>query len=113
MSEEHSTLVTARLVLRPLRAEDADEMFAVLDDELLHVFTGGRPLSREELRLRYRRLVVGRSPDGSERWLNWIVRLNELSDVESIEEVDDDRAALAHDAEEGLPHVARHEEDLL
>jgi hypothetical protein len=33
--------------------------------------------------------------------------------VEPIEDVDDDRAAFAYDAEEGLPHIARDEEDRL
>lgn len=72
---EVATLATERLVLGPLRPEDADEMVQVLGDRCLHAFTGGHPLSRAELRIRYHRLAVGRSPDGTERWLNWIVRL--------------------------------------
>jgi RimJ/RimL family protein N-acetyltransferase len=40
----------------------------------LHEFIGGRPLGLDELRDRYERLVVGWSPDGHERWLNWVVR---------------------------------------
>jgi RimJ/RimL family protein N-acetyltransferase len=57
----------------PLRVEDADEMAAVLGDERLHEFTGGRPLTVAELRDRYARLAVGASKPG-EVWLNWIVR---------------------------------------
>jgi RimJ/RimL family protein N-acetyltransferase len=64
---------TARLRLAPLTAEDADEMAEVLDDELLHGFTGGQPATVADLRERYRRLAEG-SPDPDVVWLNWIVR---------------------------------------
>ncbi|MHB1773000.1 MAG: GNAT family N-acetyltransferase, partial [Acidimicrobiales bacterium] len=46
----------------------------LLDDPQLYRFTGGRPATVSELRDSYCRQVVGRSPDGSQRWLNWIVR---------------------------------------
>jgi RimJ/RimL family protein N-acetyltransferase len=49
-------------------------MAAVLDDAALHRYTGGRPDSADELRRRYVRQARGRSPDGSERWVNWVVR---------------------------------------
>ncbi|MBC8091625.1 MAG: GNAT family N-acetyltransferase [Pseudonocardia sp.] len=49
-------------------------MAPLLDDPALHAFTGGTPATLGELRERYGRQVVGTSPDGSERWLNWIVR---------------------------------------
>ncbi len=67
-------LTTARLDLVPLRLEDADEMVAVLADEGLYRFIGGRPPGLDELRVRYRGLVGGRSPDGTEAWHNWIIR---------------------------------------
>jgi RimJ/RimL family protein N-acetyltransferase len=67
-------LESARLVLDPLRPEHADELAPVLDDLSLHRFIGGEPLGRDELRARYARLAVGRSPDGAQRWLNWTVR---------------------------------------
>lgn len=62
------------LDLEPLTVEHADEMHALLDDPTLHTFTGGQPADVHELRARYARQVLGRSPDGSQRWLNWIVR---------------------------------------
>jgi RimJ/RimL family protein N-acetyltransferase len=62
-----------RLVLVPLRPEDADEMMGVLDDERLHEFIGDQPLTRDELRARYQKLAAGSSRPG-ETWLNWIVR---------------------------------------
>jgi len=67
------TINTERLVMTPLRAEDADEMAAVLDDERLHEFIGGHPSTPDELRSRYARLAAG-SPDPNEVWCNWIVR---------------------------------------
>ena len=72
-----STIVTSRLTLTPLVPEDADVMFDVLDDERLHEFTGGRPLTLDELRSRYQRLAVGHSTDHTELWFNWIVRLSD------------------------------------
>ena len=66
-------ITTARLVLEPLRADDADELAAVLGDERLHEFIGGRPATPAELRERYDRLVAG-SGKRDEIWLNWTVR---------------------------------------
>jgi RimJ/RimL family protein N-acetyltransferase len=70
-------LETLRLTLEPLRVEHAEEMVPVLADERLYAFTGGTPPTLEELRERYVRQASGRSPDGVERWLNWIVRRRE------------------------------------
>jgi RimJ/RimL family protein N-acetyltransferase len=67
-------LTTDRLVLEPLRVDHASELAAVLDDAALHEFTGGEPASLDELTARYRRQVVGRSPDGSQEWFNWVLR---------------------------------------
>ena len=66
---------TDRLVLEPLRVQHADEMVDVLADPTLYEFTGGEPPGLAELRERYQWQVRGRSPDGSEEWLNWIIRL--------------------------------------
>ncbi len=63
-----------RVRLEPLRVEHANELMPVLNDSLLHAFVGGEPADLAELRARYMRQVVGRSPDGSQRWLNWLVR---------------------------------------
>lgn len=67
------TIGTRRLSLEPLRATDADEMAAVLADERLYEFVGGQPHTLPQLRVRYAALAAG-SPEGSIRWLNWIVR---------------------------------------
>jgi RimJ/RimL family protein N-acetyltransferase len=57
----------------PLQAEDAAEMVAVLGDDRLHEFIGGRPATLPELRDRYALLAAG-SPEQDQVWLNWIVR---------------------------------------
>lgn len=69
------TITASRLDLVPLRPADAEEMVEVLADPRLYAFIGGDPPSRLELRATYERQSVGRSPDGSEAWLNWTVRL--------------------------------------
>jgi RimJ/RimL family protein N-acetyltransferase len=65
---------TARLRLAPLSPEDAAEMTAVLADGELYRFTGGAPPSEDDLRRRYAVQATGSSPDGTQAWLNWIVR---------------------------------------
>jgi RimJ/RimL family protein N-acetyltransferase len=72
--EDAPLLGAPRLDLEPLRVEHADEMAAVLDDEQLYVVIGGSPPTVDDLRERYRHQVVGRSPDGTQRWFNWILR---------------------------------------
>lgn len=67
-------IVTDRFELVPLTVDDAADMVEVLSDPALYTFTGGAPPSLPELRSRYARLVAGRSPDGRQEWLNWIVR---------------------------------------
>jgi RimJ/RimL family protein N-acetyltransferase len=66
-------LTSQRLVLEPLTADHAAAMVAVLADPSLYEFTGGTPPTLPELSERYARQAVGQSPDGAEKWLNWIV----------------------------------------
>jgi RimJ/RimL family protein N-acetyltransferase len=74
---EEPLLAGHRLDLEPVQVEHAEEMGPLLDDVRLHTFTGGRPATVPELRERYRRLAARRSPDGSQRWLNWVARRRE------------------------------------
>ncbi len=62
------------LTLEPLRSAHAEAMFAVLADPAIYEFENAPPPSIEWLRDRYVRLEARRSVDGSERWLNWVVR---------------------------------------
>lgn len=73
---EIGVVETDRLSLVPLAVEHADEMAEVLCDPALHVFIGGAPYSAQALRSRYERLVAG-SPDPSQMWWNWVIRLRE------------------------------------
>jgi RimJ/RimL family protein N-acetyltransferase len=71
----HWPLQTERLLLSPLRAADAVEMFPVLDDLRLHAFIGGTPAATlDELTAVFTRLQGG-SGRSTELWVNWIVRL--------------------------------------
>jgi len=67
-------LETARLELVPLGPHHADEMVSVLADVRLYHFTGGEPPALEDLRRRYEGWASRVAPDGTERWLNWIIR---------------------------------------
>ena len=70
-------LVTTRLVLEPLSATHADEMYAVLGDPSLYRYLdSGPPESIAQLRSRYVELEGRTSPDGSQQWLNWILRIS-------------------------------------
>ncbi|MEU4803799.1 GNAT family N-acetyltransferase [Actinosynnema sp. NPDC023587] len=67
-------LDSSRLRLEPLRVEHAEEMAVVLAAPELYAFTGGEPPDVAELRRRYARQVLGRSREGDQWWLNWVVR---------------------------------------
>ena len=67
-------IATSRLDLTPLTPDDADEMVGVLADEALYAFIGGAAPTLEALRSQYERQAVGHSADGTETWLNWIIR---------------------------------------
>lgn len=68
-------LETPRLVLEPQTAAHAVEMYAVLTDPAIYEFENEPPASVDALLERYRKLESGCSPDGTQLWLNWVVRL--------------------------------------
>ena len=69
-----SEIQTHRLLLEPIAERHAQAMFEVLDDPTLYRYMPSEiPASAGALRQRYRFLARGRSPDGSQAWLNWIV----------------------------------------
>lgn len=75
MADLEASHDTARLTIEPLLPAHAEELFPLLTPPALHRFTPRRPpASREALRERYRRLSSRRSPEGTERWLNWVMR---------------------------------------
>jgi len=69
------TLNAGLLVLEPQLESHAAEMFGVLSDPAIYEFESEPPPSVAALRQRYALLESRVSPDGTERWLNWVVRL--------------------------------------
>ncbi len=69
------SITTPGFVLEPLVAAHAHEMFAVLSDPAIYEFENAPPPSAPWLLERYRRLEQRGPADGSEIWLNWVIRL--------------------------------------
>ena len=68
-------ITTERLVLEPLVAAHAEAMFGVLaNTELYRYLDSAAPQSVDDLTRTYARLESCRSADGSDLWLNWIIR---------------------------------------
>jgi len=72
--EQRAVVTGPRLDLEPLRVEHAREMAPLLEDPALHTFIGGEPATLTQLQQRYQRQLIGRSPDGSQLWMNWVLR---------------------------------------
>jgi RimJ/RimL family protein N-acetyltransferase len=66
---------TERLRIEPTTVAHAPELAPLLDDAALHEFIGGAPLDQAGLTERYARWQTRRSPDGSQVWGNWVLRL--------------------------------------
>jgi [ribosomal protein S5]-alanine N-acetyltransferase len=69
------TLLARNCALEPLVAAHAPAMFDVLGDPAIYEFENEPPQSVEWLARRYRYLEMRGPPDGSQKWLNWVVRL--------------------------------------
>jgi RimJ/RimL family protein N-acetyltransferase len=63
---------TERLELRPLVADDADDLAELLDEPDVREWLVSADV--EALRRRFARWESRQSPDGSAAWLNWVVR---------------------------------------
>lgn len=75
IAERMQALTTTQLVLDPLVAGHAEAMFELLSEKALYRYLDyPPPLSVEHLRNLYARLESRQSPDGTELWLNWVVR---------------------------------------
>ncbi|EHR70747.1 acetyltransferase, ribosomal protein N-acetylase [Burkholderiales bacterium JOSHI_001] len=68
-------VISSRCTLEPQVAAHAQEMFAVLSDPAIYEFENAPPESEEWLRKRYERLETRCSQDGTQKYLNWVVRL--------------------------------------
>ena len=76
LASPEKPLKTSRLSLEPLVVAHATKLYDHLSDRRLYAFIPqDPPVSAQALEGRYRRLLGRRSPDGSEAWLNWAIRL--------------------------------------
>ena len=69
------TLRSTRCILEPQVEAHAPEMYVVLCDPAIYEYEGVPPPSLDKLANGLRRRESRISPDGSEKWLNWAVRL--------------------------------------
>ncbi len=77
--------------MEALTAAHAEAMFPVLSDPALYTYLDDAPpISVDDLRAVYRRREAGRSPDGTERWFNWMLRLPEEGYIGFVQ------ASMAH-----------------
>lgn len=72
---ELNTLFATQCILEPQVEAHAREMFEVLSDPAIYEFENEAPPSIEWLAHRFKRLESRKSTDGTEQWLNWVVRL--------------------------------------
>jgi RimJ/RimL family protein N-acetyltransferase len=93
------TIRTERLVLEPQTASHAEEMLAVLSDPAIYEYENAPPRSLEWLRERFAKLETRRSADGTEHWLNWVIRIpsSELIGYVQATVHPDGRAAIAYE----------------
>ena len=68
-------LVCAACTLEPQVESHAAEMFPVLSDPAIYEYEGVPPPSVDRLAAGFRLREARVSPDGHDRWLNWVVRL--------------------------------------
>jgi [ribosomal protein S5]-alanine N-acetyltransferase len=89
---------TAELVLEPQVRAHAGEMFDVLCDPAIYEHENEPPESLEWLRARFERLESRSSPDGTQQWLNWVIRLpgSELAGYVQASVYRDAHAAIAY-----------------
>lgn len=93
------TVEAARLTLEPQTASHASAMFDVLSDPAIYAYDNSAPRSLEWLRTRFEKLESRQSPDGTQLWLNWVVRLRsgELIGYVQATVHQDGKAAIAYE----------------
>src|SRR5687768_1368282 len=73
-----NSITTRRLVFEDLRESHAEKLWPVLADLRIYGFLDAEPpASLQALAERFRKLEQGRSDDGDEIWLNWLVQTTE------------------------------------
>ena len=93
------TLHTDHLTLEPQMAAHAEAMFIVLSDPAIYEYENQAPLSAEGLRERFLALESRQSRDGSQQWLNWVIRLPSSGLIGYVQATlyPDGRAAIAYE----------------
>ena len=69
------TIVGDGLTLEPQTVAHAERMFVVLSDPAIYAYENEPPPSLEWLCERFAKLESRQSADGSEQWLNWVIRI--------------------------------------
>jgi [ribosomal protein S5]-alanine N-acetyltransferase len=87
------------LTLEPQVGAHAEEMFVVLSDPAIYEYENAPPTSVDWLRGRFTKLESRQSPDGTQQWLNWVIRLptSELIGYVQATVHADGRAAIAYE----------------
>jgi [ribosomal protein S5]-alanine N-acetyltransferase len=93
------SLADETLSLEPQLAAHAKEMFEVLSDPRIYEFENEPPPSEKYLFERFTKLESRRSGDGTEQWLNWVIRLpsNELAGYVQATVTASSRAYIAYE----------------
>jgi RimJ/RimL family protein N-acetyltransferase len=93
------TIKAARIELEPQVVSHAEEMFEVLSDPAIYEYENEPPRSLEWLRERFRKLETRRSADGTQRWLNWVIRVPGSGLIGYVQATvyPDGRAAIAYE----------------
>jgi [ribosomal protein S5]-alanine N-acetyltransferase len=86
------------LTLEPQVRAHADQMFVVLGDPAIYEHENEPPVSVDWLRDRFAGLESRSSPDGTQQWLNWVIRLpgGELAGYLQASVYRDAHAAIAY-----------------
>lgn len=86
-------------MLEPQAVAHAEEMFQVLSDPAIYEYENAAPENLDWLRERYRKLETRRSADGTEHWLNWVIRIPRQELVGYVQATvhPDGRAAIAYE----------------
>jgi [ribosomal protein S5]-alanine N-acetyltransferase len=79
-------LATERLILEPLEVAHAEKLYAGLSDVALYKFIPNDPLSLDELKEKYHRILRGPRDNNIELWRNWAVRLEVAGDLDSADD---------------------------
>lgn len=75
--DERPSFETERLTAVPITRDHAGELAQMLAEPEVHRFLNGEPETEPQLRARFERLEDGWSPDRSQRWWRWIVRVRD------------------------------------